>query len=139
MDKFWRRLALLLLLASSWAGLAQTAAPAANQRLILKDGSYQVVKKYEVVGDRVRYVSAERGETEELPANLVDWPETAAWAKAHAPGAAGPMVSNSAPVSQEAAEIDKEAKAEREEALARSPTVAPGLRLPDEDGVFILD
>ncbi len=141
MDKFWRRLPfLLLLLASSGAGLAQTSAPAPNQRLILKDGSYQVVKKYEVVGDRVRYVSAERGDTEELPANLVDWAATTAWAKSHAPGAAGPVVSsNSAPVSQEAAEIDKEAKAEREEELARSPTIAPGLRLPDEDGVFILD
>ena len=32
-----------------------------NHRLVLKDGSYQVVRKYEVVGDRVRYISLERG------------------------------------------------------------------------------
>jgi hypothetical protein len=143
---------LLLLLVFSRSAVAQapatappstaptSASPAPNQRLILKDGSYQIVRKYEVVGDRVRYVSAERGETEELPESLVDWPATAAWAKAHAPGAA-PTVSDSSAnsASQEAAEIDKEAKAEREEEAARSPTIIAGLRLPDEDGVFILD
>lgn len=32
-----------------------------NHRLILKDGSYQVVRQYQVVGDRVRYMSLERG------------------------------------------------------------------------------
>jgi len=118
---------------------AQAEAPIGNQRLILRDGSYQIVKKYEIVGDRVRYVSAERGgEWEELPTALVDWAATKAWAKAHAPDASGPLVSGqdaAPPGSKEAAEIDKEARDERQ----RMPTVAPGLRLPDEDGVFILD
>jgi hypothetical protein len=135
MKNSWRIPVFLLLAALWWVALAQTP----NQRLILKDGSYQIVKKYEIVGGRVRYISAERGgDWEELPENLVDWKATNAWAKAHAPDAAGPVVSGQSsapPGSKEAAELDKEARDERE----RMPTVSPGLRLPDEDGVFILD
>lgn len=128
----------VLAMAYCWMGFTQTP----NQRLILKDGSYQIVKKYEVVGDRVRYISAERGgDWEELPTALVDWAATQAWAKAHAPGAPGPVVSDQGapPGNQDAAEIDKEAKAARDEEVARMPTISEGLRLPDEDGVFILD
>ncbi len=54
-----------------------------NHRLILKDGNYQIVRQYEVVGDRVRYLSLERGEWEELPYNLVDWDATRKWEKNH--------------------------------------------------------
>jgi hypothetical protein len=99
------------------------------RRLILKDGSYQSVVKYEVKGDRVRYLSAERNEWEELPSSLVDWPATEKYEKDRAAGASAP----------EAVELDKELKAESDLNEARHPQVAPGLRLPEDSGVFLLD
>jgi hypothetical protein len=133
-----RFLQVFVLLVSSLAAtsaLAQTP----NQRLVLKDGSYQVVTKYQKVGDRVRYFSAERGQWEEIPQNLVDWTATTQWAKDHAPGAHAPEAETTqapvSPANPEAAEIDKEEQAER----ARTPEVMPGLRLPDEEGIWALD
>jgi hypothetical protein len=100
-----------------------------SQRLILKDGTYQSVTKYEVKGDRVRYLSAERGEWEELPKSLIDWPATEKYAKDRAAGSSTP----------EAAQLDKELQEERVEQSLRSPQVAPGLSLPDDGGVLLLD
>jgi hypothetical protein len=129
----------LVLLLSSLGACLPAMAQAPNQRLILKDGSYQVVTKYQRVGDRVRYYSAERGQWEELPENLVDWAATQTWAKEHAQGAhAAPAPQAPPPASPaipEAAEIDKE----EQRARARTPDVSPGLRLPDQDGVWALD
>src|SRR6202167_2774234 len=98
------------------------------KRLILKDGSYQLVTRYEVKGDRVRYQSAERNEWEELPSALVDWPATEKYEKDRATSAI-----------PEAAAVDKEIDADREAELSHLPQVAPGLRLPDYSGVFLLD
>ena len=44
----------------------------ATSRLYLKDGTYQLVREYQVLEDRVKYMSAERGEWEEIPLELVD-------------------------------------------------------------------
>jgi hypothetical protein len=107
-----------------------------RQRLILKDGTYQVVLRYEVKGGLVRFRSAERGDWEEVPVNLVDWDATAHWNHDHAPGA--PPVAGD-PGAQEAAELDREAVAARTEEASRQPIIAPGLRLPDESGVWGLD
>src|ERR1700749_3955546 len=125
-----RFLLVLILLVSSVAVCLSGLAQAPNQRLVLKDGTYQVITKYQKVGDRVRYFSAERGQWEELPASLVDWAATEAWAKDHKPGAE-PV----SPAVPEAAAIDKE----EQHARAGPPDVPPGLRLPDQDGVWALD
>ncbi len=47
-------------------------------KLYLKDGSYQVVREYQVAADRVRYYSVERSEWEEIPLSLVDLKRTEA-------------------------------------------------------------
>src|ERR1700735_2829192 len=93
----------LVLLFSSVAACLPGMAQAPNQRLILKDGSYQMVTKYQRVGDRVRYFSAERGQWEELPAVWGDFAATEKWAKnpARAPGPVSPAVPEAAAIDQE--------------------------------------
>ena len=109
-------------------GGSQTAAPR-RLRLILKDGSYQVVFSYKVVGKRVSFVSAERnGEVEEIPAELVDLPATQRWEAQHNPEAQqGPPM------------LDPELLKEEASRAALSPEVAPDLRLAPEDSVLAVD
>ena len=126
---------LALLLTAGFAARAQTQ----TQRLILKDGTYQTVSRYQVVGDRVRYLSAEREQWEEVPSTLVDWAATEKWAKDHAPGANGSAPEAASRGNAEAAAIDKEEQDERAEQMARTPQVLPGLLLPDRQGVWVLD
>ena len=91
------------------------ATPALSQqlakRLILKDGTYQLATRWEVKGERVRYLSAERNEWEEVPNSLVDWAATDKYEKDRAAGKPAP----------EAVELDKELEAERQADEARSP------------------
>ncbi len=115
----------LLFLCSPLSSPAQDT----SHHLILKDGSYQSVTKYEVKGDRVRYYSAEREEWEELPTALVDWQATDKYEKDRTAGASIP----------EAVQLDKELEHDRELEEAQLPQVAPGLRIPEDQGVFLLD
>jgi hypothetical protein len=98
-------------------------------RLILKDGSYQSITKYEVKGERVRYYSAEREDWEELPSSLVDWPATEKYERDRA----------AAPAIPEAALIDKESDADRDADESHLVQVAPGLHLPEFFGMYMLD
>lgn len=134
----------ILVLIVAVAAQAQTPLPlkpaapgtGSNHRLILKDGTYQIVRKYEIVGDRVRYISVERGgDWEELPLDLVDWDATKKWERDHVE----PAYEDVSPAMKEAAAIDKEEADERAEESSRMPEVAKGLELPDEDSVFVLD
>jgi hypothetical protein len=120
----WRIAAALFILLVLPAPAQQSA-----KRLILKDGSYQLVLKYEVKGDRVRYLSAERNEWEEVPNSLVDWTATEKFEKERASGAPRP----------EAVQFDKESSADRAAEEAKLPQVAPGLRVPSDAGVLLLD
>jgi len=99
-----------------------------THRLMLKDGNYQSFSKCEVVAERVRYLSAERYEWEEIPSSLVDWEATAKYEQARQSG-----------VRESARVTAAEEEAERRAQEARSPTVSPGLRLPEAGGVFLLD
>ena len=51
-------------------------------KLYLRDGSYQVVREYQVVSDRVRFYSTDRADWEEMPLDLVDLKKTEAEIKA---------------------------------------------------------
>ncbi len=103
-------------------------------RLILKDGSFQVVMSYRVKGNRVLIVSAERGGAEEeIPVALVDFDATRRWEKQHTPSSADEQ--GQAPVPA----IDPELLKEEEARRALAPEVAPDLRLPEQESVLALD
>jgi hypothetical protein len=104
-------------------------------RLILTDGSYQQVRRWEIKGDRVRFISAERnGIWEELPVSLVDWAATEKFANAHTEEGR-----EASAASADARAVDAEAAAEKAEMSSRTPPVAPHLFLPDRDGVWVVD
>ena len=137
--------AALLMTASGVAGaqLAQRndsgtdSKPAAphRTRLILKDGSYQIIMSYKVVGKNVQYVSAERGgDTEMIPLDLVDLVATKKWETEH------PAFDPDAPVAQRPAPaIDPELLKEEAERALVAPEVATDLHLVPEDAALGLD
>jgi len=101
-----------------------------GKKLVLKDGTFQLIREYRQEGDRVRYFSAERGEWEEIPAAMVDWEATKKVEAA------------------DQAEEDALAKkvAAREQALNvktvmdvdASLQLGPGVFLPPGEGMFVL-
>ena len=103
-------------------------------RLYMKDGSFQPITDCQLLdaGERVHYKSAERGEWEDVPNSMVDWAATDKVAKEGPP-------TEKAEASPDAAQVDKEEAAERAAEESRSPEIKPGLRLPDQGGVFVLD
>ena len=90
-------------------------------KLYLKDGTYQLASEYKVEGDRVKFLSTDRGEWEEIPLSLVDLEKTKEVFK-----------QREEEVRQDAASLDAEEKAERE---ARKEVE----RVPVEQGVYLID
>lgn len=102
-----------------------------GKKLVLMDGSFQLVRSYERKGGRVRYYSVEREEWEEIPAAMVDWDATA---------------KEEAAAEQASAALLTKLHAQ-EEASSRETTldvdasieVAPGVFLPLGEGMFVID
>lgn len=96
-------------------------ASADNVKLFMKDGSYQLVREYQVESDRVRFYSLDRDDWEEVPSSLVDLDKTKAEIKAHADA-----------IRESAAEQAAENKAERD---ARREVAS----VPADPGVYLID
>lgn len=119
-------------LAGAQAGAGQGAQGPRRVHLMLRDGTFQLVLDYRVVGKNVVYHSAERGGAEEvIPVSLVDLDATQTWEKRHARTAEGEPV---APP-----EIDPELLKEEAARAALTPEIAPDLHLPEQDSVLVLD
>jgi hypothetical protein len=102
-----------------------------GKKLVLKDGSFQLVRSYEKKGDRVRYFSVERGTWEEIPESLVDWDATK---KAEATDE-----KTSSALLEKVHIQESAAKAETPVDVDASLTVAPGVFLPDGEGMFAFE
>jgi hypothetical protein len=105
-------LAFLLLGVTAWA---------ANLKLYLKDGSFQLVREYKVESDRVRFYSVERSQWEEIPLSLIDLKRT----------------ESEAATRQEA--IEKETKLVTEEEKIERQTRQEISRIPQDPGVYWLE
>ncbi len=98
--------------------LCQSLVHAANFKLYLKDGTWQLTREYTVEGDRVRYYAAERGEWEEIPLSLVDLEKT------------------KAEVKQREETVREETRAQAEEDKAEREAAREVRRVPAEPGVY---
>ncbi len=122
-----------------WAQGTQTAQPgtesaqpveARPKKLILKNGTYQVVTNYQIQGDRVRYYSKDRSQWEEIPTSLVDWDATRKGEAADAQKNQEVLAKIRAAEAAEKAEpIDVDASIE----------VAQGVFLPPGEGLYVVD
>jgi hypothetical protein len=122
--------------AATAPGTAQDAHAALHvlprgKKLVLKDGTFQLIRSYERNGERVRYYSVERGDWEEIPASMVDWDATAK-AEAAEQGDQEAL----------AKKIHTQEQAQKMEVVMdvdASLQVAPGVFLPPGEGMFVIE
>ncbi|HEX3744145.1 MAG TPA: hypothetical protein VHW09_09455 [Bryobacteraceae bacterium] len=109
-----RRFCLVLLAAAAlgWA---------ANVKLYLNDGSYQLVREYQVLNDRVKFYSVERDDWEEVPLTLVDLKRT------------------KAEVADREQTLKSEEKVIDEENAAEAEVRKEASKIPQDVGVYWLD
>ena len=102
-----------------------------GKKLVLKDGTFQLVRDYRRNGERVRYLSAERGDWEEIPAAMVDWDATA-----------NAEAAERAEEDALAKKLHAQEQAQRIETVMdvdASLQVAAGVFLPPGEGMFLID
>jgi hypothetical protein len=101
-----------------------------GKKLMLKDGGFQLVREYDLQGDRVRYYSLDTQQWEEMPATLVDWDATKRIATEEAQRDADAL-----------AKVHAQEEARRAEPLDvdASLEVAPGVFLPPGENLFVSD
>jgi hypothetical protein len=102
-----------------------------GKKLILKDGTYQVVREYQRNAERVRYFSVERGDWEELPASMVDWDATAKEEAANEK--ASIALTQKIHNQEEAKRMDNVAD------IDASLQVGEGAFLPSAEGLFVVE
>jgi hypothetical protein len=101
-----------------------------GKKLVLADGTFQMVREYSVQGDRVRYWSVERSDWEEIPTTLVDWDAThRAEAEQSKQDAELKARIHATAISELAKEIN----------VDRSLEIKPGVFLPDGVGFYSLE
>ena len=101
-----------------------------GNKLFLKDGSFQLVREYQIQGDRVRYYSLDSGSWELMPANLIDWDATK---KAELEEAKRDAAMNAKVQTQETARVVAPLD------IDASLEVAPGVFLPPGVNLFVFD
>ena len=105
-------LALLFLAFTGWA---------ANLKLYLKNGSYHIVREYQVQSDRVHFYSVERSQWEDIPVDLVDLKRT------------------EAEVAERQTQLEKDSQAVAEEEKAQRDLARETSRIPQDPGVYWLE
>jgi hypothetical protein len=109
------RKSLLLLLAFTFS-LA-----AANFKLYMKDGDFQLIREYSVDGDTLKFYSVDRSEWEEIPASLADLKKTEAERGARK------------------AVLDKQAQDTADEEAAAKEVRAEIRKIPTDPGAYRLE
>jgi hypothetical protein len=94
---------------------------AANLKLYMKDGTFEVAREYKVEGDRVKFYSIERSDWEEIPVEMVDLKKTESAIQAR----------------QEA--VDKLSKEVAEEDDARREMERTIRKIPQDPGVYRIE
>lgn len=107
----------VLILGAVFAGTM----PAANSKLYLKDGDFQLVREYQVEGDLVRYYSVERSDWEEIPVAMVDLKRT------------------EAELGERKAALDKQTQIASDEDTAAREIRAEVRKIPQDPGVYSLE